>query len=723
MHGNVRQNFDQYQPVFDPARPEPLKENQIDVRAVLGVIRRRKWTIITAFLFIVTLTLLAISQLHQKFTAEALLVVDRRDSQLVGFDNASQGFGAATAIDTEVEIARSSNVLRSAAGTLGLGLGPNEQKPGGPTSWLQLLGLGATTEEPILAATQFAELPEKTQAALIDSLSRSLQINRRGLTNVISIQATASSAADAAERANAVADAYLHEQITSRLDSTERAVAFLSERVDSLSKEITAGETQIDAFVSGKLQEFGSPVARSLLERISVETKARQATGSTLRQIQDALRQQDYTQLARLAEGQQADLAVRRQTLLDQMRGDTSGVATAQAKQRLDELDQEIAAISQKRVGELQVDVSLSDSRAANFRRQLETSLADMQLPKDVSAELVRLQRDVETRRSLYDSFLTKLRQVEQQTDFNMPDLRIVAYATAPAKPSFPPTQLILASAILFSLGAGIGLAFLRENFIGGITSAEQFEHIANIPVVASVPLLPGARDRASVEIIERPLSAFSEAIRRICIGVDSLGARGKHCIFVTSALPGDGKTTLALSLARHFALTGSSTLMIDADLRHPSVHQFIDIKGGDGLINFLSKGNGPVAEELAIAKEPSTGLHLVLGTDASMVATDALLMSGRFDDLLKFARRTYDVIIVDTPPIGLVVDAAIVARHCDSGILVTRYASTTPQQIRAGIRDLTRSTNVTLCGVLNQVAKADHHDGTKYRHYYGSNV
>ncbi len=593
----------------------------------------------------------------------------------------------------------------------------------GPRSWLALVGLGATTDPTPPGSTKLAELPQQKQTAVVDALSQSLQINRRALTNVISIKATASSAEEAAARANAVADAYLGEQIASRLDSTDRAVAFLRERVNSLAREVTAGEAQIDAFVSGKLAELGSPTARDLLNKIASETKARKASGATLKQIQDALKQQDYASLAGVAEGQQSDLADARQALLAQIRGTDDGAAMQQARQRLEALNQEIRAASEKRVAALQIDLSLSDSRAANFRRELETSLADMQLPTEVSAELVRLQRDVETRRSLYDNFLTKLRQVEQQTDFNMPDSRIVAYATPPAKPSFPPTRLILASAILFSLGAGLGLAFLRENYIGGITSAEQFEHVSGVPVVASVPLLSGSRDQASEEIVDQPLSSFSEAIRRIRIGVDSMSSRGKHCIFVTSALPSDGKTTVALSLARHFALTGSSTLLIDADLRHPTIHQLVNVQATNGLINFLSKGSGPVAEELAIVKEPATGLHLVPGSDASLIATDALLMSPRFDDLLKFARRTYDVIIIDTPPIGLVVDAAIVARYCDSGILVARYASTTPQQIRAGMRDLSRSSSTSLCGVLNQVAKADSYDGAKYRQYYGASA
>jgi capsular exopolysaccharide synthesis family protein len=179
----------------------------------------------------------------------------------------------------------------------------------------------------------------------------------------------------------------------------------------------------------------------------------------------------------------------------------------------------------------------------------------------------------------------------------------------------------------------------------------------------------------------------------------------------------------MALALARQMAMTGSSVLLIDADLRHPSVHKYLNEEPVDGLINFLTQGQAAAPEQLSITREPASGVSFVLGSHGSAVATDALLMSNRFDELMKFARNTYDVVIVDTPPIGLVVDAAVVARHCDLGIFVVRYASTNQHAVRTSLRDLAR-VDVPICGILNQVEKAEvyrYGNSRKYRNYYES--
>lgn len=220
--------------------------------------------------------------------------------------------------------------------------------------------------------------------------------------------------------------------------------------------------------------------------------------------------------------------------------------------------------------------------------------------------------------------------------------------------------------------------------------------------------------------IVTRPLSPFAEAIRRIQLGVDVLAPKGKRCIFVTSAIPGEGKTTVAIALARQLSMTGASTLLIDADMRQPSVHRYLNEKVGDGLIGFLSRPQSADVEHLAIVSEAATGVSFVLGAQASATATDALLMSTRFDQLMDFAREKYDVVIIDTPPIGLVVDAAIVARHCVLGLFVVRYASTNQHQVRASLRDLRRA-DVPICGVLNGVhGGVSYQYGGAYHEYYG---
>jgi hypothetical protein len=260
---------------------------------------------------------------------------------------------------------------------------------------------------------------------------------------------------------------------------------------------------------------------------------------------------------------QEADIVARRAALQAEVTATSDATRLAEAKKSLDALDEEIRSAAQKRTNALQTDIALSDARSAEARNQITNSLAQTELPKEISVELFRLQRDAETSRALYQSYLTKLRQVEQQTDFTIPDSRVIAAATPPSQPSFPPRRLIFAGSILFALGLGIGLAFLRENFVGGVTDEEQLESLTGIPVVVGVPLYKSSElvARPDQAVMVQPLSAFAEAIRRIRLGIETVASERKQCLFVTSTLPGDGKTTIALAHARQFALTGVSTL------------------------------------------------------------------------------------------------------------------------------------------------------------------
>jgi succinoglycan biosynthesis transport protein ExoP len=700
-------------------------DHHSDLRAILGLVRRHKWTIILTFVLIVTTALLITLQIERRYTATALVVVDNRDSQLLGFQAATDGVGDAL-VDTEVEIARSSAVLRRAADALDLASsGEYDTKPPLLDMLRTMIGLGMPAQAAPDSDVLFAELPDKEQARIVEQLSRSLDIDRRGITSVISVSATATSAEGAAETANTVANAYLEEQIDAKLMSNDRATAILGDRVKNLGLRVAEAERGIDKFVSSKLEQLGSPESKALLVRLSEEASKRVAIGATLADLQQALGNEDYVRLAEVAETQRAGLAQQRLQLVTTLAESGNQKRLANAQQKLQALDEEIKAAAQRRASDLQDEILLSNGLSASLRNQIDVALNDVRLPADVSTELFRLERDVETNRTLYDSAITKLRQVEQQGDFKIPDSRVIASATPPSSPSYPPRRLIMAAAAMFALGFGVSLAFLREHLIGGITSIEQFENLTSTPVAAVVPRYsPPGGALVETAVINQPLSAFSEAIRRIQLNLFLLAPKDKRCILVTSPVPGDGKTTMAIALARQMAMSGSSVILIDADLRRPTVYKHLNVQVEQSLIDILSQPHVVAPYELAITKEENTGVSYVLSSKASVVATDTLLLSKAFDQLMKFARENYDVVIIDSPPAGLVVDAAIVARHCDAAVFVVRYASTSQQQVKHGIRELMR-TSLPTCGVLNQLTEADSKQfgyGNMYRAYYGSN-
>ncbi len=721
MHGNS-QRHEAQAPGSEIPPSQLFQESGFDLRSALGVLRRRFWTVAATVVIITAVAILVALQLPRSYTATTLVVVDGRDSELVGLQSAAgEVSGNATAIDTEVQIARSSKVMRRAVIELDLVNSPGFQEGKSVLGMVTAL-FGLSNPEPSTPAAprDFNALSPTTQAQIVDRFAKSVGIDRVGLTNVIEISATMPTAEGAARAANTLADVYLAEQIEAKLSANERAATFLRDRVASLARDIAAGETALDAFVQSKISELGSPAARDMLRRLAEEERTRSTNGATLGDIQAALANEDFVTLAQIEAARSAGLADRRAELLTQLQS-ADGAAVATARQELDTLDERLRALATSEARSLEDSITESNRTSSELRDRLGRSLTDLALPKDVSVEFFQLQQSLAAQRALYESYISKLRQVEQQTNFTIPDSHIIAPAELPAKPSFPPTRMIIAGSFLLALFAGIGLAFIRENFVGGITNVEQLEGITGMPVVAAVPQLTGSGARApDLAMVAQPLSAYAESVRRIQLGMGPFINKSRRCIFVTSAVPGEGKTTIALSLARQSAMTGVSTLVIDCDLRRARVRAALGEPEVDrGLIAFLGGTGGARTDDISIIAEPASGVHFILSERAATGSTDTLLMSHRFDELIRFARERYETVIIDTPPIGLVVDATIVARHCDAGVMVVRYSSTSQRLVLSGLRELER-TGVPIYGVLNMVSRADGHGRySAYGRYY----
>ncbi|MGH6922620.1 MAG: GumC family protein [Propylenella sp.] len=699
--------------------PPRADARRFDIRGNVAFLRRHIRTITVTMIGLMAITLLIVLQLERRYTATALVVVDAAESRLLGFEPAiSNVFGFNAVVDTEVEIARSPSVLGRVAQDQELiqsgGLLPRPSLID-RISWMSGLAEKPETTE---GAATWAGLSAEDRARLLESLSGRFKIRRLGLTKVISISAEAESPELAAQLANALTDAYADAQIESKLNSSQKAASFLHERVDVLAAEITGSEEEIERSVATALAQHGTPESRELLRRLDEERATLAREGQALKDIDDALRAEDFHRLSSLLSDTDRNFAARREKLSPTANAADAGPAEG-SEEDLAALDQEIRAVAEMRAADLRAAVSSAERNTTAIRDHLSAVLTQQDLPREVSGELFRLQQDAESQKALYANLMNKLREAEQQAVFDLPDSRVVSAATPPDRPSFPPLRLIGGAALLLSGFAGIGMAVLRERYVGGFTSIEQLEAAAGLPAIASIPLAR-RKDGKPVEstIVSDPLAAFSEAIRRARLGVEAFAKEAQPlCVFVTSTLPEEGKTTIALALARAFALTGRKTLLIDADLRHPSIGKSTGIDPKFSLIEFL-RGNIDEKDiaKLVTAPESRTDLSLILAAEGWSGPTDVLLMSDRFRSLMSFARSNFDVVVLDTSPVGLVVDPQIVARSADVGIYVVGYASTNQSSARMAMRQV-RSELSTLCLVLNRVAPSGQRGDYGYYH------
>jgi capsular exopolysaccharide synthesis family protein len=342
-------------------------------------------------------------------------------------------------------------------------------------------------------------------------------------------------------------------------------------------------------------------------------------------------------------------------------------------------------------------EISTAEVRAelGRLRSQTMTSVPESRtaadqagLPQNIAVGLYRLQRDIETNRKLYDSYVARLGEVQQQANLAMPNSRLMSAAIAPHKPSFPPKRIILGLGIVLGLMFGVGAAMLREHIIGGFATPEQVTAVTGLPVTTVVPQSRQASPHDA--ILSSPFSEFAESVRRMRLGIENITeSKRPVVVVVTSTEPNEGKTTLAIALARASAKSSQRTLLIDCDLRQSSVGRLMKDKSAISLVDLLLTPSMEEEFKHAVKKEEDSGLYLLSSDPAKRHASDVLFASEQFRKFIDTAKAQFDVIVIDSPPIGYVVDASIISRECDAVLYVIRYAVSSQRNVVAGLRQI----------------------------------
>jgi capsular exopolysaccharide synthesis family protein len=688
---------------------------QFDVRALLGLLRRQLGAVVGTIVVVTCLVLLAATQLDPRYTASALVVVDQREAQLLGFDSvAPDATALGQTVDTEVEVARSSAVLVRALDQSDLSRFPILTEKG----LLDLFGASAADT----TARNWKALSETEQSRYVERLADITTVSRRNLTRVIEISATGMSPQEGAHLANVVAQAYVDEQLSAKLVANQRAADLMRQRVAAAALEMRQLETRIDNFVLSAFDQIGSPEVKERVSGMRAElarsVRLRGEMLSQMRTLESAITSNRADLILQSLGGNDATELTSVRDAFVQRLAELSPDDAPNAEElraELASLDEEIKNSARHRMGELQSQLDGAETSASRLRSELQKTLTGQDLPSGVMIELYELQRDSEARRLLFDASISRLRQVEEQATFTSSDSRIIAEARPPSEPSFPPTRLLLASGLLLSVGMGLGIGFLREHYIGGYTSPDQLEASLGIPVVSVLAKV--RRSTVDRQVIDAPFSPFAEAIRRIKVSIEGSVRHKPMKVAITSTAPDEGKTTIALAYARACALAGNKTVLVDADFRNPRLHRRVGVTPAAGVSKLLAQAGSPPVE-IETIRERSTGLRLVLGASPSELPSDALLASQNFNRLLGALEREFDVIVLDTAPAGLTVDAEILAEQIDVMVFVVKWAKTSQQHVLRTIQRLRRQSQPLIYIALNQASMSladGHYMGYSY--------
>jgi succinoglycan biosynthesis transport protein ExoP len=300
----------------------------------------------------------------------------------------------------------------------------------------------------------------------------------------------------------------------------------------------------------------------------------------------------------------------------------------------------------------------------------------------------------------------------------------VISIATPPVSPSYPKKSLTVFVAVGFGFIIGVGLAILIEVLNAGFTTAEQVESILNLPVLASISAASG--DQLTIDgsvlplhqfIVKKPLSRLSEAIRTLKTGIRMSDVdHPPQIIQFASAVPNEGKTTLATCLAYSVSSAGGRVLLIDADMRNPSLTRNMNSKNQAGLVDYLVE-----SQQLEhIIQKGSVGEPDFIAAGSKTNNPPDLIGSARMHDLLETFRNYYDLIIVDSPPVGPVVDSVILSTIVDKVVVVVRWSATARQMVSQCIGKL--STSKKVAGVIFNLVdeeRAEKYGRYAYSYYY----
>ncbi len=704
-----------------------MDETEIDLRSILGVLRRQFRLIavtVVAFLAIAGVALFALTPIY---SATALVLFDPSNKNLLDPDMQTGSAASDNArIDSEVELMRSDNLLLQVIADEKLTSDPEF----GPTigvrnQLLSFLRLAPPTEIS----------GEEALNQTLGKLRNAVSVQRRGLTYLIAVQARSTAPHRAAEIANALARAYIADQLGGKVKSVLNSRDILDARILEARNAIVQSEGAFDSFIQTNLDQIVADTGRTDLAstqaRIRELEQARAGNATLVVSLENDLAENDWAALvASLQSDALAELERQRAELDAQLEQTADPGVAGSFREQLAEIDDRLRRTAETEVNALRTALSTDQERQDELRQDLRRQVLSSSLSADMLTRLYELQQTADLARNQYQTLLARSQDLDTQASLQVADSRFVSEALPPSRPSFPNNNLILILAGLAGLGVGIGLAFLYENLIGGFMSQEQLESVLKVRTAAVIPREKPKTENESLAnmLVTNPLSVFSEAVRRLRASTDlALRRDGENkdrvVIMITSTAPNEGKTTTALALARSYALAGRNTILIDCDLRKPSVHRQLGIGPSFGLLDLLNQADGEFNVASIITGDQLTDLTIIPGARRSDIPTDQVLAGARFRHLIAAASKAYEVVILDTPPMGPVVDALYIAPYADAVLFVTRWGSTAQRDVKAAINGLldVTSPGAAILGVLNQQNDTRASYQRKYGGYYAA--
>jgi succinoglycan biosynthesis transport protein ExoP len=591
-----------------------------------------------------------------------------------------------------------------------------------------------------MAPESLPRSPEGRRGRAIGLVASNISVSRVGRTFILALNFTAENREIAATVANALADAFIADQLDAKYEAARLATEWLERRLGELRAESLRADQAVQTYraennlvaVDGQLvsEQQVTAINAELIKASSVTAGAKAKldrielillNGNTDAVVSDALDSSLINQLrTKYLE------TARRKDNVEKAVG-PNHVQAVRLSEELEgyqrQITEELRRIAEGYRSEYEVAKASEDA----LRQSLGAATDVNANANSTLVKLRELEMEASTVSNLYQNFLQSYQASAQRASFPIVEARVVSPATPPGRPSWPLPLLVLAAGGFLGMLAGVGLAGIKEFRDRFVRTGEELrssiglEFLGLVPMISSnVPTLPAtpmllSRNGTAVQgfsiprgsvlgyVAEHSRSQFAETLRSARVGADlALSDLRSKVLGIASILPGEGKSTVAFNFGMLLAHSGARTLIIDADLRHPTLSMALAKHASIGLIEAVISGS-----DLApfIQTEVHAGLDLLpVGSVTQAAQTADVLASPGFESLLARARAQYDYIVLDLPPIGPVADARAISARVDAFVLVVQWGRVPRQLVRTTLQAEPHIADKCLGAILNKV-------------------
>jgi len=730
---------------FDASRPAgptiypQLPPHESAIGEYIRVLIKRKWLVLACLGTIFSAVAIASLKMSPVYEARGTIEINKPDASLA-FQNTPMfnlDYLDPTELETEIKILQSDLLALQVIKELNLDKHP-EFGGAPPSPSLDL------SPDPM-------QIDPARASAILGGFKGGLRVSLIPNSRMIEVFYRSSDPQMAATVVNTLMQTYVENNFKARFESTMQASDWLQKQLVDMQMKVETSQEKLVRYqkeheilgmdekqniVTAKLDELNKELTMAESDRMDKEAFYRMVESgdpdavASAAGANEAGAAQSSSGLLEVLRSKQADIKIQAAELNTQF--GPSYPKLAQLNNQSKEIDVQIQGEMKKITLKVRGQYLTAVQRESMLREALDKQKQEANKLNESAIEYNLLKRDADTYRTLYEGLLQKLKEAGVSAGLKSNNFRVVDTARPPIGPIEPNIPRNLMFAFVLGTATGIGMAFLLEGLDNTIRTTEQAQMISALPSLGMIPLgSKSARDgqnpkrlviatsKEAVELVTqvRPQSQMAESYRalRTSLLLSNIGSPPK-IIMVTSALPQEGKTTTSINCAVVLAQKGTRVLLIDADLRRPSIHKTLGMGPRSGLSNVLT---GSTTLEQAITRTAILPNLYVLPAGTPPPNPAELLASLNMKNVLAQLSEQYDHIVLDTPPSLSVTDAVVLSPRADAVVLVIRSGQTTRQALRRS-RDILAQVNAKVIGVLLNAVDLSSPDYYYYYEYQG---